>query len=118
MFQTDTYIYVATERLTPLQWPVRRKALSEETLKWGLFTIAVRLSSSEVSSERLRLRQDTLAFINEDAQSVHGSVRISSIFISQSGEWRLGGLDILSSMKEDDAIIYVGHPRVSCSIRG
>jgi len=43
-WQTDTYIYVATERLLPLQWPVRRKALSEETLKWGLFTIAVRES--------------------------------------------------------------------------
>ncbi|KAL8797364.1 MAG: hypothetical protein Q9195_000519 [Heterodermia aff. obscurata] len=39
--QTDSYIYIATERLVPLQWPVRRKALSEETLKWGLFTIAV-----------------------------------------------------------------------------
>lgn len=54
-------------------------------------------------------RQNTLAFVNEEAQSVHGSVRTSSIFISQSGEWRLGGLDVLSSMKEDDAIIYVGY---------
>lgn len=55
----------------------------------------------------LRREQNTLAFVNEEAQSVHGSVRTSSIFISQSGEWRLGGLDVLSSMKEDDAIIYV-----------
>lgn len=29
------------------------------------------------------------------------------MFTSESGEWRLGGLDILSSMKEDDAVIYV-----------
>ena len=51
--------------------------------------------------------QTTLKFINEDASSVHGSVRVSSIYTSESGEWKLGGFDILSSMKEDDAIIYV-----------
>lgn len=39
--------------------------------------------------------------------SVHGNVRLASIFISQSGEWRLGGFEVLSSMKEDDAVIYV-----------
>lgn len=54
------------------------------------------------------MMQNTLGFVNEEAISVHGSVRTSSIFISQSGEWRLGGLELLSSMKEDDAVIYVG----------
>ena len=49
MSQTDTYIYVATERLVPLQWPAQRKVLSEETLKWGLFTIAVGYGSSKVT---------------------------------------------------------------------
>lgn len=57
--------------------------------------------------------------MNEEALSIHGNVRTSSIFISQSGEWRLGGLEVLSSMKEDDAVIYVGlhsryvHPTVT-----
>lgn len=32
---------------------------------------------------------------------------MSSIFTGESGEWKLGGLDILSSMKDDEAIIYV-----------
>jgi hypothetical protein len=36
------------------------------------------------------------------------------VFTSESGEWKLGGFDILSSMKEDDAIIYVGYPGSSC----
>lgn len=31
---------------------------------------------------------------------------MSSIFTSDSGEWKVGGLDILSSMKEDDAVIF------------
>jgi SCY1-like protein 1 len=51
--------------------------------------------------------QKTLAFINEEATSVHGCIRTSSIFTTDSGEWKLGGLDVLSSMKEDEAIIYV-----------
>ncbi|MCJ1443725.1 MAG: hypothetical protein MMC23_004225 [Stictis urceolatum] len=87
--ETETYIYIATERVTPLGWHVRRKSLSPETSKWGLFTIA-----------------STLKFINEGGVSVHGNIRVSSIFTSESGEWRLGGLDILSSMKEDNAVIY------------
>ena len=51
--------------------------------------------------------QNTLSFINDEASSIHGNVRLSSIFSSQSGEWRLGGLEVLSSLKDDDALIYV-----------
>ena len=51
--------------------------------------------------------QNTLSFINDEATSIHGNVRLSSIFISQSGEWRLGGLEVLSSPKDDDPLIYV-----------
>ena len=87
--ETETYIYLATERVVPLEWSARRKALSEETCKWGLYTIA-----------------NTVAFINDEAASVHGNVRLSSIYMSQSGEWRLGGLEVLSSLKEDDAVLY------------
>lgn len=53
------------------------------------------------------LHQNTLSFINDEALSVHGNIRLTSIFISPSGEWRLGGFEVLSSMKEDDAVIYV-----------
>jgi SCY1-like protein 1 len=49
-----------------------------------------------------------LKFINDEASSVHGNVRVSSVFTCESGEWKLGGFDILSSMQDDDAIIYVG----------
>ena len=87
--ETDTYIYLATERVTPLEWSARRKALSEETCKWGLYMIA-----------------NTVAFINDEAASVHGNVRLSSVYMSESGEWRLSGLEVLSSLKEDDAVIY------------
>ncbi|SMQ55541.1 unnamed protein product [Zymoseptoria tritici ST99CH_1A5] len=87
--ETESLIYIATERITPLNWSTRRKALSEESLRWGLHNVA-----------------KTLKFINDEAASVHGSIRASSIFTSESGEWKIGGLDILSSMKEDDAVIF------------
>ena len=40
--QTETYIYVAIERVVPLRWHIKRKSMSPETLKWGLFNVAVR----------------------------------------------------------------------------
>lgn len=39
---------------------------------------------------------------------MHGNVRVSSIFMSESGEWKLAGFEVLSSMKDDDPVIYVG----------
>ncbi|KAI9711080.1 MAG: hypothetical protein M1812_007274 [Candelaria pacifica] len=87
--EAETYIYIATERVTPLGWHVRRKSMSTETMKWGLCGIA-----------------KTLKFINDEATSVHGNVRVSSLFTSESGEWKLGGFESLSSMKDEEAIIY------------
>ncbi|KAF1849600.1 ARM repeat-containing protein [Cucurbitaria berberidis CBS 394.84] len=86
--ETETYIYIATERLSPLSWHVKRKSLTEETTKWGLHNIA-----------------KTIKFINADATSIHGCIRPASIFFSESGEWKLAGFDALSSVKEDDSIL-------------
>ncbi|KFA64971.1 hypothetical protein S40285_03863 [Stachybotrys chlorohalonatus IBT 40285] len=87
--ETDTYIYVATERIVPLRWHVRRESLSPETIKWGLHGIA-----------------RTMKFINQDASSIHGSLRVGSIYTSESGEWKVGGFEVLSSVKDDEAVIY------------
>ncbi|KAH6663411.1 kinase family protein-like protein [Halenospora varia] len=87
--ETETYIYIATERIVPLRWHIKRKSMSAETLKWGLFGVA-----------------QTIKFINDEASSVHGALRVGSIYTSESGEWKVGGFEVLSSMKEDDAIIY------------
>ncbi|KAK5149380.1 Nuclear aminoacylation-dependent tRNA export pathway component [Recurvomyces mirabilis] len=44
--------------------------------------------------------------MNDEASSIHGNIRASSIYTSESGEWKLGGLEILSAVKEDDGIIF------------
>ncbi|KAI1823451.1 armadillo-type protein [Xylaria intraflava] len=87
--ETDSYIYIATERVVPLRWHVKRKSLSPETIKWGLCSIA-----------------RTVKFINDEGSSIHGSLRVASIYTSESGEWKLGGFEVLSNVKDDDAIIY------------
>ncbi|KAL2268741.1 hypothetical protein VTJ83DRAFT_3587 [Remersonia thermophila] len=87
--ESDTYIYIATERVVPLRWHVKRKSLSPETAKWGLYNIA-----------------RTVKFINNEASSVHGNVKVASVYTTESGEWKLGGFEILSNVKDDDAVIY------------
>lgn len=49
----------------------------------------------------------TIKFINGDAASIHGSLKVGSIYTSESGEWKLGGFEVLTSVKEDESIIYV-----------
>lgn len=53
------------------------------------------------------MAQKTVKFINDEASSVHGSLKVGTIYTSESGEWKLGGLEVLSSIKDDEAIIYV-----------
>jgi SCY1-like protein 1 len=55
-------------------------------------------------------KQKTIKFINDEASSIHGSLKASSIYTSESGEWKLGGFEVLSSVKDDEAIIYVCQP--------
>lgn len=87
--ETETYIYIATERLVPLRWHVKRKSLSPETMKWGLYSVA-----------------RTIKFINDDASSIHGNLKVASIYTSESGEWKVGGFEVLSNVKDDEAVIY------------
>jgi hypothetical protein len=48
-----------------------------------------------------------LRFINEDAASIHGGIKVASLYTGESGEWKLGGFEVLSSLKDDDAVLYV-----------
>ena len=42
--------------------------------------------------------QRTMKFINTDASSIHGNLRVGSVYTSESGEWKLGGFEVLSSV--------------------
>ena len=48
-----------------------------------------------------------LSFINDQAASTHGNIHVDSIFLSPSGEWRLGGFEVLSNPKDESSVLYV-----------
>ncbi|KAK0461039.1 armadillo-type protein, partial [Desarmillaria tabescens] len=92
--ESDSTTYIVTERVRPLQivlqsWSTKGLQEKEDWLLWGLHRISV-----------------ALAFLNDSCSSTHGNVRISSIFISPSGEWKLGGLEVLSNPNDDAAVLY------------
>lgn len=51
--------------------------------------------------------QVALTFLNDSCASTHGNICIDTIFISPSGEWKIGGFELLSSPKDEAAVLYV-----------
>ncbi|KAH7888422.1 hypothetical protein F5I97DRAFT_1852549 [Phlebopus sp. FC_14] len=92
--ESDSAILIMTERVRPLPaalqaWASKGTQEREDWLLWGLHRISV-----------------ALAFINDSASSAHGNIRPHAIFISPSGEWKLGGFELLSNPKDDLAVLY------------
>ncbi|KDQ15249.1 hypothetical protein BOTBODRAFT_108853 [Botryobasidium botryosum FD-172 SS1] len=90
----ENTIYIVTERVQPLGqvlqgWASKSERAKEDWLIWGLHRISV-----------------ALAFVNDSCQSTHGNIRVDSVFTSSSGEWKLGGFDVLSNAKDDAAVLY------------
>ncbi|EPS93604.1 hypothetical protein FOMPIDRAFT_1153884, partial [Fomitopsis schrenkii] len=93
--ETDSTIHIVTERVRPLapaitEYSHKAAQEREDWLLWGLHRISV-----------------ALAFVNDSAASTHGNIRVDCIFISASGEWKLGGFELLSSPKDDAAVLYI-----------
>ncbi|TRM70299.1 armadillo-type protein [Schizophyllum amplum] len=84
--ESETSILIMTERVKPLDLSNNR---GENWLLWGLHRISV-----------------ALAFLNDAVGSTHGNLRPHSIFISPSGEWKLGGFELLSNPTEESPILY------------
>lgn len=87
-------IYIVTERVRPLasvleSWTSKTSEEREDYLIWGLHRLSV-----------------ALAFINENCTSSHGCLSVDSIFISASGEWKLGGFELLSTTKDESPVLY------------
>ncbi|TFY50780.1 hypothetical protein EVG20_g11332 [Dentipellis fragilis] len=92
--ETDTTVYIVTERVKPLSvelqaWSSKSAQERQDWLLWGLHRIT-----------------NALSFVNDPCASTHGSVRVGSIFLSASGEWKLGGFEVLSNPKDDAAVLY------------
>ncbi|KAH0832319.1 hypothetical protein J3R83DRAFT_13329 [Lanmaoa asiatica] len=92
--ESESAILIMTERVRPLSvalqtWASKSQQERQDWLLWGLHRISV-----------------ALAFINDSVASTHGSIRPNAIFISPSGEWKLGGFEVLSNPKDDNPVLY------------
>lgn len=45
---------------------------------------------------------------------VHGGVKVASVFTNKAGEWKLGGFELLCSMKEESPIMLVISTNIRC----
>ncbi|KAL1734884.1 armadillo-type protein [Schizophyllum commune] len=92
--ESETSILLMTERVVPLQTALANRRGTgaqekEDWLVWGLHRISV-----------------ALAFLNDTVGSTHGYLRPDSVLISPSGEWKLGGFELLSNPTEESPVLY------------
>lgn len=81
---TDSNIYIFAERVVPLSIVMKEAKLNQEVITLGVYTIA-----------------RALKHLNNEGSLVHGNVDVSSVFVSLSGEWRLGGFEVMTNTKSD-----------------
>lgn len=108
--ETDTHVYIATERVRPLQGVLRDTDLKgkakEEWIGWGVKSISVNICRTRKVGGYADTIQTAVAFLNSLSLH-HGYVSPASIYVTPSMEWRLGGLDLLTT-KDDAAGVLWG----------
>ncbi|KAA1077660.1 hypothetical protein PGT21_015179 [Puccinia graminis f. sp. tritici] len=91
--ETDSAVYIITEKVSSLSVKLDQLKMSDQTAVewkiWGLSRIVA-----------------TLKFLNGPGASTHGNLRLTSVFITQSGEWKLSGFEVLSSPKDPQPVLY------------
>ncbi|BGP37790.1 Nuclear aminoacylation-dependent tRNA export pathway component [Rhodotorula kratochvilovae] len=85
--ETDSAIWFVTEPVSPLA--LELDGTSEESKVYGLLHVST-----------------ALAFLNRDGQSVHGGLRTTSVWVTPGGEWKLGGMEILTRLDEADGAMW------------
>lgn len=93
--ESQSAIYLVVEHVEPLVNRLAalfqgkgRESSTSSWIAWGLGHVA-----------------KALTFLHDQTKSIHGNVHPGSIFLSSSGEWLLGGLEILSSPSEPDPLV-------------
>ncbi|OCF77226.1 SCY1 protein kinase [Kwoniella mangroviensis CBS 8886] len=100
--ETETHIYIATERVRPLggvlrDWETGGALASkgkgkgkEEWIGWGVKSVST-----------------ALAFLNAPPLSQHHAYLLpSTIFVTPSLEWRLGGFDLLTGREDQAGVLW------------
>ncbi|PWN31506.1 ARM repeat-containing protein, partial [Meira miltonrushii] len=91
--ETPSGVFIAVEHIRPLgkilaEMSNHGASGSNEWVGWGLSKVT-----------------NALRFMHSDMHVSHGNVRIDSIFLAPSGEWRLGGLELVSDPSSSNDLI-------------
>ncbi|KAJ1343021.1 hypothetical protein BSLG_002446 [Batrachochytrium salamandrivorans] len=86
--ETDSQIIIGTEFVYPLS-KNQHESVDTNLASFGLYKLA-----------------SALKFLTQDCSLIHANVRLASVFTTLAGEWKLGGLDFLSSLNDESPPIY------------
>jgi SCY1-like protein 1 len=83
-------VIIVTEHVKPLEECLAKEpaASNKEGTAWGLNTIA-----------------QSLRFITEECGLIHGNVSRSAIFVSDCGDWKLAGFELLSENTDTNSLL-------------
>ncbi len=79
-------------------------------LSWGIFQVTVRINKCDYIHARTNefelviLFQRALSFLNNDGNLRHNNVCMSSIFVNQAGEWKLGSVEHMAGLNEGEGV--------------
>eukprot|EP01132_Coremiostelium_polycephalum_P000528 gene528-666_t len=86
--ELESNIYIVTELVQPLEDCMEDINKYEHAVSWGVYQIT-----------------KALAFLNNDCNLTHGNVNPSTIFVTKGGDWKLGGLDLVSDLRNENSLL-------------
>ncbi|KAI9606935.1 hypothetical protein H4Q26_006479 [Puccinia striiformis f. sp. tritici PST-130] len=82
--ETDSAVYIITEQISSLSVKLDRLKMTKQTeVEWKIWGLS---------------RISALKFLNGPGTYTHGNLKLTSIFISESGEWKLSVLKALGGL--------------------
>jgi hypothetical protein len=86
-------VLIVVEHVKPLEQVLAQSPAGQEreSCVWGLWTVA-----------------QAMHFVNADCHMQHGNICIPSIFVSDSGDWKLGGFELMGELISC-RILFSGH---------
>lgn len=99
IIESDKNIYLITERARPLQEVMDEFSIESRLL--GIYQLAVGLK-----------------FINIEGSSIHGNLRLENVYVTDSGEWKIGGFEFSINYRDnspDFALLYSQYTSLNSS---
>lgn len=124
ILQTEKVIYFATEAVIPLESYLNENDENRNlmAISWGIHQVAVSFSALQkvtiymyLTEWKKRIKwlsfsfflfafQKGLSFLINDCNLIHNNVCLSSVFVNQAGEWKLGGVDYMYPAQGQDSV--------------